>query len=292
MESRIDEVNPKEANPKEINPKEVNLNNLYSVSSMKNLLSLLYYDKNIGEYLKAKKKVDYWTEDHLIKILPFFQGWIISRPVSQESINTIIKNLSHISLFQSILNLGITNAQVNGLVYHFGVIIGDEIIEFGSDTEDKTNAKIKRIPIREFLFGVSRSIDSIDSIEDTKYIPPSKRFKLIQRIDQLDLSVLKVHNLEEILNRAKKITEKPTEKTPEKITDKNNKYDVITNNCDHVAHQIACNQVFSIQSDIIQKYIEGISHKELTDFYQQNYYIIDCNPGDLSGQEILMKLIS
>ena len=231
----------------------------FTKNPVKNAFSLIALQKNINGCLKPKKTINYDNINDLISKLDGFDGWIIGRPVARESINYFLNSCKALDIMRCLTNLLISSLQSKGMFYHFGILDGDNVIEFGTDEMDKTTARVRKIPLRDF----------IASIENT-----NNKIRLIQRTE-----LLEEHNIMQVKD-TNTIRQRYQEEMDSYLGIGNapKPYDAAANNCDHVAHYISCGSRKSIQSDIIMRFILGPETDKLIEDYQKNYYVIDFPP--------------
>jgi len=210
-------------------------------------LSLFSIRKNFERCIHQKEEIEYTNMDDLVNIVKKYQGWVIGRPVSKEVIKEFVKVWG--KTISAIFNIGSNLIQTTGFIYHLGVIYKDNIIEFGTDDLEKDHAKVRLIPITEFV--------SYDT-------GTTKKFLFFQKPENLKKdNKYEVSNIESIYNRCE-----------EYLKNENIKYDALNNNCDHVSQALSLGESKSIQSEIIHKIILGEDIENMVDYYQKTYYTI------------------
>lgn len=236
-----------------------NINDVFMTNPMKNSFRIINLQRDMERCLKAKKVLSYNNFDNLKEQLKSYSGWIIGRPLAQESINAFIKESNATGISRYVTGFLLPAIQGKGLCYHYGVINGDNIIEFGTDELDKKTARVRQISFDTFL----------QPLHDSSL----KRVRLIHRCQFLNETTQELLNLEPFQERSQELLQKYKE-----LGNAPNTYDALTNNCDHTAHYISCGQNKSIQHDIITKYMLCSNVDQLIEEYQRDYYVIDLYP--------------
>lgn len=235
------------------------INDAFMTNPIKNSFRIINLQRDMEKCLKAKKLLTYDNFENLKEQLKSYSGWIIGRPLAQETINAFIRESNATGISRYVTSFLLPAIQSKGLCYHYGVINGDNVIEFGTDELDKKSARVRQIPFDSFL----------QSLQNNTL----KKVRLIHRNEFLNETTQELLRQEPFQERSQELLDKYNV-----LGDTPNTYDALSNNCDHTAHYISCGNNKSIQQDIITKYMLCSSVDQLIEEYQRDYYVIDLSP--------------